>query len=420
MAENANPPVAGGVAESPVSFPRNVDEARSMAKQRFKERLTNGEKVGDCACHDDSPEQTALANGSGRQVVGARFIDSGQVYFFDPAGNELENGNWIVVDTSRGQEAARVVIAPHRVASSQLKGELKQIVRKMSERDIARMESLRKETASAIRVFSSEIRARRLPMKPISAEYNFDGTQLTLNFSSADRVDFRELARDLNQKMKCRIELRQVSARDEARLLGGLGRCGRTLCCSTWLPMFPEITMGMAKTQDLSLNPSKVSGVCGRLLCCLSYENEQYRQMKAVMPKLGQKIETQRGLGTVVSMQLLKGLVTVLIDNDNTEETFLARDLGFGDVPVAPVRLERKPKEPVPEVIVETIAVETTAVEVVTVAVVAGDDAVETESETVESTGGRGGKKRRRRRNRGQGQNENQGATGATGSEPTA
>jgi cell fate regulator YaaT (PSP1 superfamily) len=327
----------------------------------------------------------------------------------------LENGDWIVVETSRGSEAARVVIAPHRVASSQLKGELKPIVRKMSERDISRMESLRKETASAIRTFSSEIRARKLPMKPISAEYNFDGTQLTLNFSSADRVDFRELARDLNQKMKCRIELRQVSARDEARLLGGLGRCGRTLCCSTWLPMFPEITMGMAKTQDLSLNPSKVSGVCGRLLCCLSYENEQYRQMKAVMPKLGQKIETPRGTGTVVSLQLLKGLVTVLVDADNTEETFPARELGFGEAPVAPVRIDRKPKLKEPDVVVETVEV----IAVAEVETGAELEAPEQGEADAPSGGSRSGKRRRRRRNRGHGQG-NQNAGGNTGSEHSA
>jgi len=344
MAEHPGAPLGSGVADSPISFPRSVDEARTLAKQRFKERLTNGEKVGNCSCHDDTGDETARSDGSGRQVVGTRFIDSGQVYFFGVGDAQLENGDWVVVETSRGQEAARVVIAPHQVAASQLKGEPKPIVRKMNARDIERMESFRKESATAIRTFGNEIRARKLPMKPISAEYSFDGTQLILNFSAADRVDFRELARDLNQKLRCRVELHQVSARDEARLLGGVGRCGRTLCCSTWLPMFPEITMGMSKTQDLSLNPSKVSGVCGRLLCCLSYENEQYRQMKAVMPKLGQKTETPRGQGTVVSLQLLKGLVTVLLDEENVEETFASRELGFGEAPSAPIQVVRKPK----------------------------------------------------------------------------
>ena len=406
MAENASPQLAGGVAESPVSFPKNVDEARSLAKQRFKERLTNGEKVGDCACHDEDGEQVATAPGTGRHVVGARFIDSGQVYFFDPGSIELDTGDWIVVDTSRGLEAARVVIAPHQVAASQLKGELKLVERRMSERDIERMESLRKNSASAIRTFSTEIRARRLPMKPISAEYNFDGSQLTLSFSAADRVDFRDLARDLNQKMKCRIELRQVSAREEAKLLGGLGRCGRTLCCSTWLPMFPDITMGMAKTQDLSLNPSKVSGVCGRLLCCLSYENDQYRQMKAVMPKLGQRIETPLGPGMVVSLQLLKGLTTVQLEVDNQEQTFPARDLGFGEAPVAPIRIEKRPKE----IVHETIEIDVVEVE----AAAPDDEPVEVAESDEKPVEARSSKRRRRRRNRGSqgqgGENANKGS----------
>ncbi|TXG87661.1 MAG: hypothetical protein E6R14_00895 [Thermomicrobiales bacterium] len=285
------------------------------------------------------------------------------------------------------------------MAASQLKGELKPIQRRMSERDIERMESLRKNSASALRTFGNEIRARGLPMKPISAEYNFDGSQLMLSFSAADRVDFRELARELNQKLKCRIELRQVSAREEAKLLGGLGRCGRTLCCSTWLPMFPDITMGMAKTQDLSLNPSKVSGVCGRLLCCLSYENDQYRQMKAVMPKLGQKTETPLGMGTVVSLQLLKGLVTVLIENDNQEQTFPARELGFGEVPVAPIRIEKRPKD----VVVEAVEVDVIQVEAVADS---GEPRDSVDEGTDKAGQSRSGKRRRRRRGRGgQGQN---------------
>ncbi len=143
----------------------------------------------------------------------------------------------------------------------------------------------------------------------------------------------------------CRVELRQVGPRDEARLLGGLGRCGRTLCCSSWLPVFPEISMSMAKNQDLPLNPAKVSGVCGRLLCCLSYENDQYRQMKAVMPKLGQAIETPGGIGQVVSMQLLKELVTVRLEEDNVEATFRSDELGLAD---ARPRVSVIPEAPTP------------------------------------------------------------------------
>jgi hypothetical protein len=169
--------------------------------------------------------------------------------------------------------------------------------------------------------------------------------------------------------------------------------------------MFPDITMGMAKTQDLSLNPSKVSGVCGRLLCCLSYENEQYKQMKAVMPKLGQKTDTPRGAGTVVSLQLLKGLVTVLLDTDNTEETFPARELGFGEVPVSPVRLERKPNEREPVAASRVDVVEVDAV-VVEVSVTEGE---EISAAPAEGGTAKGGRKRRRRRNRGHGQEHQSG-----------
>jgi cell fate regulator YaaT (PSP1 superfamily) len=214
------------------------------------------------------------------------------------------------------------------------------------------MEAQRRAGAEAIKTFGEIARARQLGLKPIAADYRFDGSMVTLNFSVPDRERapepgaLRDLAREAATVLGCRVELRQVGPRDEARLLGGLGRCGRTLCCSSWLPVFPEISMNMAKNQDLPLNPSKVSGVCGRLLCCLSYENDQYRQMKAVMPKLGQAIETPGGMGQVVSMQLLKELVTVRLDGENVEATFRCDELGLGTarpkdimVPEAPARL---------------------------------------------------------------------------------
>jgi len=198
------------------------------------------------------------------------------------------------------------------------------------------MEAQRRIGPEAIKTFGEIARARQLGIKPIAADYGFDGSTVTLNFSVPDRERapdpgvLRDLAREAASALGCRVELRQVGPRDEARLLGGLGRCGRTLCCSSWLPVFPEISMSMAKNQDLPLNPSKVSGVCGRLLCCLSYENDQYRQMKSVMPKLGQAIETPGGMGQVISMQLLKELVTVRLDEENVEATFRCNELGLG------------------------------------------------------------------------------------------
>jgi cell fate regulator YaaT (PSP1 superfamily) len=318
--------------------PASLDEARALARERFKQRLATGERVGACGC-DTEDEVLGPSDGSGAEcVVGVRFRDSGRVYYFQPgdASDALDVGAWVVVPTARGQEAARVVIAPHQVRRAVLQGELGSIVRRLDHADVALMEAQRRNGALAIRRFGERARSRRLAIKPIAADYTFDGSAVTLSYSVPDRDRnpepgaLRELARELADDLGCRVEMRQVGPRDEARLLGGLGRCGRTLCCASWLPVFPEISMSMAKNQDLPLNPSKVSGVCGRLLCCLSYENEQYRQMKAVMPKLGQNLETPKGAGQVISLHLLKELVTVRLELDNSEVTFACAELGLG------------------------------------------------------------------------------------------
>lgn len=227
-----------------------------------------------------------------------------------------------------------MVIAPHQVRSSVLDGTLSDIVRPLDDNDAARIDANKRKAAEAVRLFGQRARSQRIGLKPIAADFSFDGSSVNLSYSVPDREHtpdnavLRDLAKQLAAELSCRVELRQVGPRDEARLLGGLGRCGRTLCCSSWLPVFPEISMNMAKNQELPLNPSKVSGVCGRLLCCLSYENEQYRRMKAVMPKLGQTIETPNGTGQVISMQLLKELVTIRLQ-DATEATFRADELGL-------------------------------------------------------------------------------------------
>ena len=303
-------------------------EAREVAKQRFKERLERGDPVTGCDC---SSEETAARDGAPQlKVAGVRFVDSGQLYFFNPGTLDLEPGEWVVAETTRGQEAGRVVIAPKQVVQSSITGELKPLVRKLAETDVERMKGFKRDASKAVRVFGEKIRARNLPMKPISAEFSFDGSSLTLNFTAPERVDFRDLARELGGHFGCRVELRQVGPRDEARLLGGVGRCGRTLCCASWLPIYPDVSMNMAKTQDLPLNPAKVSGVCGRLLCCLSYENEQYRQQKQLMPRLGQTLQTPLGEGMVISMQILRGLVTVRLTGETGEQTFTAAELGLG------------------------------------------------------------------------------------------
>jgi len=309
--------------------PKTIDEARQLARERFRSRLENGEKIGDCDCHTDEATTFDQTPGPASRVAGVRFIDSGQTFYFDPGDRHVDLGDWVVAETSRGREAGRELIAPHQVKLNLLKGELRPITKKLDQTEVEKMNRLRRDSSTAVKTFGAKIREHGLQMKPISAEYNYDGSHLTLNFSAPERVDFRDLARELSAIFKCRVELKQVGPRDEARLLGGLGRCGRTLCCSSWLPVYPEISMNMAKTQDLPINPSKVSGVCGRLLCCLSYENEQYRQMKAVMPRLGQPIETPAGPGMVLSLQLLKQLVTVRLNEDNTDHVFRSDELGF-------------------------------------------------------------------------------------------
>jgi cell fate regulator YaaT (PSP1 superfamily) len=380
MAENNGPITMTNIDAEFTGPPKSIDEARQLARERFRTRLENGEKIGECDCHSDEASTGEQGTGPARRVAGVRFLDSGQTYYFDPGEMRVELGDWVVVETSRGREAGRVVIAPHQVRLNLLKGELKPLLRRLEQIDIEKMIRLRRDASTAVKTFGAKIRERGLQMKPISADYNFDGSHLTLNFSAPERVDFRDLARELSSTFRCRVELKQVGPRDEARLLGGLGRCGRTLCCSSWLPVYPEISMNMAKTQDLPINPSKVSGVCGRLLCCLSYENEQYRQMKSVMPRLGQTIETPAGSGMVLSLQILKQLVTVRLTEDNTDHVFKSDELGF-------VKQETRAPRIDPQGVADQSQPES---------------AVEASSDSrSEEAGGRpGGRRRRRRRGR--------------------
>ena len=349
MAESGSPADVVGTWTPPAS----IDEARARARERFKSRLETGQQIGECGCGDDAPVTGKNDDSPAECVVGVRFRDSGRVYYFRPAQVELAVGDWAVVATGRGEEAARVVIAPHQVRRGTLQGDLRQVLRRLDEDDTRRLTGQKQRGAEAIKVFGERSRTRRLGVKPIAADFNFDGTAVTVSYSVPDRDrgpdagSLRDFAKDLGAELACRIEFRQVGPRDEARLLGGLGRCGRTLCCSSWLPVYPDISVSMAKNQDLPLNPSKVSGVCGRLLCCLSYENEQYRQMKAVMPKLGQPIDTPGGPGQVVSMHLLKELVTVRLDQDNTDVTFRSDELGLGAARAAPAPAPTHAPDPV-------------------------------------------------------------------------
>jgi len=253
-------------------------------------------------------------------IVGIRFKKTCKVYYFDSAGIELEVGDHVVVKTSRGMELGYVVIAPGQVLASEVDESLKPVMRKAEPDDIKQAEELDAKVEEALIECGKMIGELQLPMKVLSAEYNLDGNRLTFFFSAEDRVDFRELVRRLTNRFKVRVELRQVGSRDEAKLVGGIGRCGRPLCCASFLTEFTPVSIKMAKEQDLPLNPMKISGVCGRLMCCLAYEGEQYRIMKEKMPKVGQRVSTHMGEATVVGSNPLKETVLVELENEATAE----------------------------------------------------------------------------------------------------
>lgn len=251
-------------------------------------------------------------------VIGIRFKDSGKTYHFDPQNITLDTGDWAIVETVRGPELGRVATVPAELPQEQLFGELKPVLRRATQADIDNLVHLQQYEPEAVQICAEKVSEHKLPMRLVKAEYNFDGSRLTFFFTADKRVDFRALVRDLARTFRTRIELRQVGPRDEAKLLGGIGPCGRLLCCSTFLPDFARVSIKMAKDQDLPLNPSKISGVCGRLLCCLSYEHEQYLEIKAELPQRGDWVQTPEGPGEVVAVNVVKENVTVELTNGNS------------------------------------------------------------------------------------------------------
>ena len=254
------------------------------------------------------------------EIVGIRFKRAGKVYYFDPAGIDLEANDYVIVKTSRGLELGQVIISPKQVLASEVTMPLKPILRKAEAEDVKRAQEFESKEQEALAECGKLIAKLGLPMKLLSAEYNLDGSRLTFLFSAGERVDFRELVRELTNRFKLRVELRQVGPRDEAKLMGGFGRCGRPLCCMSFLSEFAPVSIRMAKEQNLPLNPMKISGVCGRLLCCLVYESEQYHTMKGKLPKEGQQVSTPMGEARVVGGNLLKETVIVELESGATVE----------------------------------------------------------------------------------------------------
>jgi cell fate regulator YaaT (PSP1 superfamily) len=251
-------------------------------------------------------------------IVGIRFKRAGRVYYFDPANHDLSVGDYAVLETSRGTEVGRVAIAPKQVEDSEVTEPLKPMLRRASASDLLLQQHFKGEEASALERCRQEVSRHNLAMKLVGAEYNYDGSRLTFFFGSETRVDFRDLVKELASIFKTRIELRQVGARDEAKHYGGLGRCGRPLCCTSFLGEFASVSIRMAKDQDLPLNPMKISGCCGRLLCCLGYENSLYCELKQQMPRVGELVGTHLGNGSVYDVNVIKGTVVVEISSSQT------------------------------------------------------------------------------------------------------
>jgi cell fate regulator YaaT (PSP1 superfamily) len=254
-------------------------------------------------------------------VVGIRFNTAGKVYYFSPSGFEgLKVGEYVVVETSRGEEAGRIVIGPHDVSDEEIVRRLKGISRRASALDLTQMAFYQFREKEALSRCQQKAQDHNLPMKVVRAEYNYDGSRLVFFFAAEKRIDFRRLVQDLARSFKARIELRQIGVRDEAKLMGGIGRCGLALCCSTWLTEFNPVSIKMAKLQDLPLSPMDISGVCGRLLCCLAYESDYYADMKQRLPKPGKVIDTPHGPGTVMQVDVVKESVYVELENQVTVE----------------------------------------------------------------------------------------------------
>ena len=242
-------------------------------------------------------------------VVGVKFKEAGKLYYFSPGENQVEVGDNVIVETARGLEFGKVTLGATEVKESDLVAPLKSIIRKANEKDRKKHEENLAKKEEAMRLCQEKVDAHKLEMKLIDVEYTLDNSKVVFYFTADGRVDFRELVKDLAAVFRMRIELRQIGVRDEAKMLGGVGNCGRGLCCSTWLSDFEPVSIKMAKVQNLSLNPSKISGICGRLMCCLKFENDVYTHMKKGMPSVGERIRTPDGMAVVTDVNILENII---------------------------------------------------------------------------------------------------------------
>ena len=260
------------------------------------------------------------------EVIGVKFRTDGRIYSFSPAGKKFKAGEYVVVTTSRGTECGEVASENHTVPDSQIVGQLKEVVRKANEDDLQKMSDNRKKEQNAFEFCEKKILERGLDMKLVDVEVAFDGTKILFFFTADGRVDFRELVKDLAGAYHTRIELRQIGVRDEAKMMGGLGICGQPFCCQRFLSDFQPVSIKMAKEQGLSLNPAKISGTCGRLMCCLKYEQDAYEYLNSLTPRVGSYVDTPEGKGTVTEVSLLTGKLKVAIDDSEALPVSVHRD----------------------------------------------------------------------------------------------
>lgn len=255
------------------------------------------------------------------RVIGVRFRPAGKIYYFAPGKFHIRQGDKVIVETARGVEFGSVVIGPKEVKDEEVTQPLKSVIRIATEEDKRAEEKNREKEKEAFKICLEKIRKHNLDMKLINAEYTFDNNKVLFYFTADGRIDFRELVKDLAAVFRTRIELRQIGVRDETKIRGGIGICGRPLCCHTYLSEFAPVSIKMAKEQNLSLNPTKISGVCGRLMCCLTNEEETYEELNSRLPAIGDTVTTNEGLrGEVQSVSVLRQLVKVVVTLDNDEK----------------------------------------------------------------------------------------------------
>lgn len=335
-------------------------------------------------------------------IVGVRFKEAGRVFYFDATGFDLEVGQNVVVQTPQGSEVARVVISPDQLLAAEVSNDLSPVLRVAGPEDLNKAEALRCKVQEELEVARKKVEEHGLPMRLIGGDCALEGSQLTVYFVAEQRVDFRNLVRDLSSTLGKRVQLIQVGERDRAKLTGGIGHCGYRLCCRSWLTSFPSISIRMAKEQDVPLNPAKISGVCGRLLCCLAFEHEYYRSVRGQLPRIGQTVSTPAGDARLIAVNVPRETVTLQMLDTYATFDMPAEELRkqYGTV-VRPAEAE--------ETLVETNAV---VAEPEPAHETAGAPPEAKAGGTAADTAGNGTRRRRRRRN---GRRRKRGKNGASG-----